>query len=83
MLILEIENDDINQIGACPVGSYPYTVKRGRKVIATGTVEYQDGTKHWSRLLEKIAEDGRNQEFEYIMGVSPEQFMKDRKETTE
>lgn len=65
-LIVEIYNNNINQIGGCPEGSYNYVVKVNRKVIASGEVGHDRHT-HWSLLLEKIAKDGHQREFQRIM----------------
>lgn len=69
MLVVEIYNTAINEAN-CPAGEYEYVVKVNRKVIASGEVDSHDRAKHWSLLLRKIAEDGR----EEVMGVTPEEF---------
>lgn len=82
MLIIEIENlggNGVNGIGTCGEGEYRYAVKVNRLVIAEGTIKY-DRTKHWSLLLRKIAEDGRDRLFKQVMGVTVEEFNKQQPE---
>lgn len=73
MLVVEIYNTAINEAN-CPAGRYEYVVKVNRKVIASGEVDSHDRAKHWSLLLRKIAEDGRERLFKEVMGVTPEEF---------